>query len=100
MNLRRVLYRARALARCLRVYVVAGEQVEARKIVAGDKALNLVKNGGGIQRAHLRLQLVSYQPNLVTIGLTGLRTARLPHVRACASAEWDQLANVMPQTLG
>src|SRR6185437_13389007 len=62
------------------VLVVAGEQLEARKRVAGDEALDLVQNGHGIEGAEAWLKVVGGEPDGVAVGFAGLRAAGLAHI--------------------
>ena len=84
--------------------VVAGEELQAHEVVvAGDEALDLVEDGGGVEGAEARLEVVGGEPDGVAVGLAGLRAAGLAHVGAGPAvrlAEGDELANVRAHLVG
>ncbi len=84
----------------LQVLVVAGEKLEAQKVVAGDEALDLVENREGIEGAELWFEIVGGEPDGVTVGLAGLRAAGLAHVGAGAFAEGDEGVHVGAHLVG
>src|SRR5229473_1210377 len=62
------------------VLVVAAEELEAEQVVAGDEALNLIEDSPGIEGAQLGLEIVSGEPDCVTICFAGLCASGLAHV--------------------
>ncbi len=80
--------------------VVAAEQLQPEKVVAGDEALNLVKDGPGIEGGELRLEIVGGKPYRVTISLAGLRATALTHVGAKALAEGNERLYVGTHLVG
>src|SRR5579862_7879713 len=71
--------------RCM--FAVAREQIHARDVVARYKPLNLVENRHRIQRAQLGLEALHFKPDGMAVGLSGLCSAGLPHIRPYAAAE-------------
>ena len=84
----------------LQVLVVAAEKLQAKQIVAGDEALDLVEDREGIEGAELGLEVVGGEPDGVTVGLAGLRAAGLAHVGAEAFAEGDECLHIRAHLVG
>jgi len=58
-----------------RAHIVAAEQFDAIKRVAGNEALDFVEYDKRIEGAEARLEVVGREPDAVTVGFTGLRAA-------------------------
>ena len=88
------------------VLVVAGEELEAEKlVVAGDQALDFVEDGVGVEGREARLEVVGGEPDGVTVSLAGLSAAGLAHVSKltscpCALAEGHEIAHVRAHLVG
>src|SRR5271168_5425131 len=80
--------------------IVAGQQLHARYLVAGDQALNLVENSERIEGAQPRFKVLRGQPDAMTVRLAGLRTPGLPHVRVDSATEGNQLLGVRTHAIG
>jgi hypothetical protein len=89
----------------LEVLCIPREQLQPKQTVAGDEALNLVEDRGGIEGAQARFEVVGGEPDGVAVGLAGLRATALAHVGAGAPgirgpAEGDELAHVCAHLVG
>src|ERR1700752_2469934 len=91
---------ALAALRNFNVLIVAGQQVDARDVVASYHTLDLVENGHRIERRHLRLKVMRLEPDGVAGGLPRLRAAALTHVRVRAAAEGNEAMNIKGHGIG
>ncbi len=73
------------------MHVVAREKIDAVECVAGDEPLDFVEDGERIEGTEFGLEAVGFEPDGVTIGLAGLRAARLAEIGGGAAfAERNQ----------
>src|SRR6266403_165217 len=84
---RRIVQRARPAVCNLGVLIVASQQIDSRDIVSGNDSLNLIKNCNWIKWCQPGLEVMRFEPDGMTVGLTGLRSASLSHVGARSAAE-------------
>src|SRR5271157_6219978 len=83
----------------LKMLIFARQHIDPRNIglrnmVPGNHALDFIENRHGVEGCHLRLQVVRFEPNRVTVRLARLRAARLAHVGMCPASERHQSAYV------
>src|SRR6185437_7607982 len=90
----------RTVLRSESVRLVSGEQLQTRKVVAGNQALNFVQQRLRIEWTELRFQIMRRQPYHVPIGFAGLGSATLAHIGTYAFAEGNELANVSTHAVG
>src|SRR5437764_15329733 len=79
---------------------VTRQKIRAHNVIRRNQTLNLVENGHGVERAQFRFEPLHLKPHGMSVDFARLRSARLSHVGACASAEWNQLANLEAHAVG
>ena len=81
--------------------IVSAQQLQAQQlVVARHESLNLVEDREGIEGRELRLEVVCGEPDGVTVGLAGLRSARLADVCAQPFAEGNECLDRMTHLVG